>query len=352
MASGARCARRSARPARRFDGVGHGVDLAAGIRAGSRQIADAGVRNEAATGVDHRTEAVGVEGRHHVRGGTTLGAVTRYQQQHVGHARAQGSQPLAAGGTHHGADGAVTPVLARQGLEVIGHVLVERTSVRGRQILPRRRPRVRGGHERVDRAPAGCGPRHEWLERVGAQVRGDGQRVGRPDAVAEVGGRVRFGGAADVAAFGVEDDGQRQRARVGDQLRQSDHAWDAERFEEGGLWLHARQALVAGLQYGAVEADHALRHPGRVTLHSPGVRERVIGGARVDAQADAGARSAGARVQPRAEARLGRRGGPAGTGRALRGCALRRQQHGRGSACTSCPNRRGRARCDPPSPRR
>ena len=95
------------------------------------------------------------------------------------------------------------------------------------------------------------------LERVAAEVRVHGQRVGdRRPAVTrlEVGGGVGARGRADVAALAVRDHEQAGRARVGADLLERAHPVGAERLEERELRLDRDDVRRDGVDDPAAEA--------------------------------------------------------------------------------------------------
>ena len=119
-------------------------------------------------------------------------------------------------------------------------LLPERAAVGERQVLDVDAAGVRGLDEAEEPAAAAAAGGDERLERVAAEVRVHGQRVGdRLAALArlEVRVGVRARGRADVAALAVDDHEQPGRARVADDPLEGGDSVGAEHLEERELRL-------------------------------------------------------------------------------------------------------------------
>ena len=137
------------------------------------------------------------------------------------------------------------------------HVLPERLPVREREILDVRHALVRRLDEAEDARPFAPAGGDERLERVEAEIRVDGHRVGdRRPALAgfQVGGGIGPRRRADVSALRVGDDDQAGRARVRANVLERLHPGRAERLEEGELRLHADRVRGDRVDHAAAEA--------------------------------------------------------------------------------------------------
>ena len=122
----------------------------------------------------------------------------------------------------------------------LGHLVPERAAVGEGEILDVGRAGVRGLDQAEDPAAAPAAGGDERLERVAAEIRVDGERVGEPVtplARLEIGVGVRARGGADVAALAVDDHEQPGRAGVADDALEGGEAVGAEHLEERELRL-------------------------------------------------------------------------------------------------------------------
>ena len=107
-------------------------------------------------------------------------------------------------------------------------------------------------------------------------------------AVGEVSVGVGSGGAADIAALCVQNDGKFERLGVGDELCQGDQAGNAQALEKGALGLHARDEVVGLVEDCLEVVDDSSSDLGGIVV----VRIRVGQGMRVGPRIDTQAHSA------------------------------------------------------------
>ena len=141
-------------------------------------------------------------------------------------------------------------------------MLPERAAVGKREVLDVGDALVRGLDEAEDARTLPATGGHEGLDRVAAEVRIDGHRIGERHAVltrSQVRGRVGARGRPDVAALRVRDDDQARGARVGADVLERPHAVGAERLEERKLGLDPDRVLRNRVDHAAAEALAGVR---------------------------------------------------------------------------------------------
>ena len=232
----------------------------------------------------------------------------------------------------------------------------ERPAVGEREVLDVGGAGVRRSDEEEHPRPVAPARGEERLDRVEAEVRARGRRVGeRRAVVARLEQRLGVGarGRADVAALGVDEHEETRSARVVAHLLERPVAVGAERLEERGLRLHRHDVRADGVHDSLAEARDGRRRRGAAEhglaaqLHRQEVEARIqpddeLAVLARDGRRRAGRRSSPDRARPTGYARLelGARAAQTGTSRRMHASSGR-------EACARSRRRRG----DRPHPR-
>ena len=140
-------------------------------------------------------------------------------------------------------------------MQLVGQCEKQRPA-RDREILQIGRPGIAGfqQHQQPLAAPR---PRRERLQGVAAEIGAEGDGVGLDRTViVEIGGGVIFGRAANIAAFGVQQDRQIAGAGVVDNLMQGFDAGPAEPLEHGDLRLDHDHPAGDAVQKSGQKSGH------------------------------------------------------------------------------------------------
>ena len=161
------------------------------------------------------------------------------------------------------------------GLVAARHLVEDRLAddpaVGGAGVLHLRPLGVAGQRQHVDAAPGTAGQLDRAVQRAEAEVRADRDRVGgQRSSVAEVRGRVRVHGGADVAALDVQQRERADLAEVGQHPLEHGDPGGAVGLEERRLRLEHRHLRSDRLDQSSGEA----LDPAGVAGQTPGAQQR------------------------------------------------------------------------------
>ena len=219
---------------------------------------------------DERARRAGRKSGAELLGAAALRSHAGQEQNGTRHEAARGLEHVRMRGTDHRPDRgepARADVVRSPAVDETRDVLPERPPVGERQILEVFAASIRGLHDWEHAEPV---VREEGLERVVAQVRVHGDRVGERRERGGVGARSR----GNIAALRVGDDEQARLPRVAAHLDERGPARDPLRLEERRLGLDGDRDPGDGVDDAATELHDAepRRHERRIRVEADAER--------------------------------------------------------------------------------